>query len=471
MEVQAQRYIVLGGGVAGLATARELVRRGHDVVVLEKGMEVGGLARTLVYDGFRFDIGGHRFHSNNPDVVNWVKELLGDELLTVPRFSHIRMNGRYIDYPLQFPNALSSFPPLTAVKVILSYLATKVRPRKEHELSFEDWVVARFGWELYKVYFQPYTQKVWGIPTSQLSAEWAAARIGIPSLLAAAYRMFFPGKGANRPKTIIDEFYYPRAGFGMVTDQLTNVIENGTGKVLGGATVKTVDPRTGCVAYEKDGTMHEISGDIIISTLPITLLMRMLPEDTGANEMAENYQLEYRDIIVVDLALNRERVSTDSWTYFPAPELIFGRTHEPKNWSSAMIPSPDVTSLCTEIFTSRGEGVWEMTDDEIVQTVVNQMHDIKLIDKSELIKGWVYRVPFAYPVYRVGYEKKLGAVKEFVASFSNLHLVGRTGSFHYMNSDGVIEDVFRLMNDLFPEDEVRVRALEKATGQVSGRWV
>lgn len=471
MAVEAQRYIVLGGGVAGLATARELVRRGYDVVVLEKGAQAGGLARTLVYDGFRFDIGGHRFHSNNPDVVNWVKELLGDDLLTVPRYSHIRMNGRYIDYPLQFPNALSSFPPLTAVKVVLSYLMTKVKPRKEHELSFEDWVVARFGWELYKVYFQPYTQKVWGIPTSELSAEWAAARIGIPSLLAAAYRMFFPGKGANRPKTIIDQFYYPRDGFGMVTDQLVKVVEDGTGKVICGAAVTSVDPRVGRVAYEQDGETHEIHGDVIINTLPITLLMRMLPADTGAPEIAQKYQLEYRDIIVVDLALNRERVSTDSWTYFPAPELIFGRTHEPKNWSASMIPSPDVTSLCTEIFTSRGEGVWEMSDNQIVQTVIQQMHDINLLHKDELIKGWVYRVPFAYPVYRVGYEKKLGAVKDFMARFPNLYLVGRTGSFHYMNSDGVIEDVFRLMTDLFPDGAVRVRALEEATGQVTGRWI
>ena len=471
MASEAQRYIVLGGGVAGLATARELVRRGYDVVVLEKGKEVGGLARTLVFDGFRFDIGGHRFHSNNPDVVAWVKELLGSDLLTVPRYSHIRMNGRYIDYPLQFPNALTSFPPLTAVKVILSYLMTKVTPRKEKELSFEDWVVARFGWELYKVYFQPYTQKVWGIPTSQLSAEWAAARIGIPSLLAAVYRMFFPGKGANRPKTIIDEFYYPRDGFGMVTDRLTEVVEEAGSKVIGGATVKTVNAQTGHVTYEKDGEMHEVTGDVIISTLPLTLLLRMMPAESGAHAVADAHQLEYRDIIVVDLALNRERVSNDSWTYFPASELIFGRTHEPKNWSPAMIPSPDVTSLCTEIFTSRGEGVWEMEDAAIVDKVATQMDEIGWIKKSELINGWVFRVPFAYPVYRVGYEKKIIEVKKFLDGFPKLHLVGRTGSFRYMNSDGVIEDVFRLMGDLFPEDDQRVRALEKATGQVTGRWI
>ncbi len=467
VEQRKKRYIILGGGIAGLASARELVRRGYEVVVLEKNIEVGGLARTLVFDGFRFDIGGHRFHSNNDDVVNWVKELLGSDLLTVPRISHIRMGKRYVAYPLEFPGALRTFDPLTAAGMVISYLLVKFQKKKEVELSFEDWVVSRFGWGLYNVYFKPYTEKVWGIPTSELSAMWAAQRIGIPSLAQAVYRMFFPGRGKNRPKTIINEFYYPRLGFGMITDKLREIIEAAGNQVIGGATVKTVNPDIGLVTYELNGAHHEVQGDVIISTLPLNLMLKMLPSDSGAAEVLSNYKLDYRDLIIVDLALKRQNVSNDSWTYFPAKELVFGRTHEPKNWSSEMVPSPDVTSLAVEIFATRGETVWEMKDDEIVNKVVEQMDGIGLIKKSELIKGWVFRVPFGYPVYRVGYEKGLKAVRDFLMRYPNLHLVGRTGSFVYINSDGVIEDVFRLMRDLFPNTDVDVHALEKETG----RWI
>lgn len=182
-----EQIVILGGGIAGLATGLELARRGRQVTVIEKGREVGGLARTFVKETpagrFRFDIGGHRFHSHKPEIIDWVQELMGSDLLHVPRISRIYLSGngkgsgKFVDYPLQFPGALSIFPPMQAARILSSYAAAALRHKldgRAPDVSFEDWVVRRFGRALYEVYFEPYTEKVWGISCTELSADWAA---------------------------------------------------------------------------------------------------------------------------------------------------------------------------------------------------------------------------------------------------------------------------------------------------------
>ncbi|UZQ54636.1 FAD-dependent oxidoreductase [Trichothermofontia sichuanensis B231] len=198
-------HVVFGGGIAGLTIARELLKQGCHVTVVEKGATVGGLARTFERDGFRFDIGGHRFHSNNPSVVQWLKDLLGADLLTVPRFSHIYLNQQFVDYPIQFPGALTIFSPLKAIQMVSSYLMAKLTERQRRDVSFEDWVIKRYGRALYEVFFQPYTEKVWGIPGDRLSAAWASQRIGIPSMWRAVRHAIFPPQKA--PATAISQFY------------------------------------------------------------------------------------------------------------------------------------------------------------------------------------------------------------------------------------------------------------------------
>jgi protoporphyrinogen oxidase len=210
-----------------------------------------------------------------------------------------------------------------------------------------------------------------------------------------------------------------------------------------------------------------LKADQVVSTIPLNSLLQAIPEQFGSQEILQSYNLEYRDIICLFVALKRPQVSQDSWTYFPMRNLIFGRTHEPKNWSSEMVPSDDYTSLAVEIFSSRGESTWEMSDDAILDKVIEQMHQIGWISKADVHKSWVMRVPYAYPVYRVGYEPTLCRVKDYLGQWENLHLVGRTGSFHYMNSDGVIEDVFRLIEKLFPEGAAQVQSLSTA----AGRWM
>lgn len=448
-----EHVLLLGGGIAGLATGLELARRGRRVTVVEKSRHVGGLARTLVYhDGagraFRFDIGGHRFHSHKPEIIGWVQDLMGADLLRVPRISHIYLQGKFVDYPLRFPNALSIFPPLQAAHILGSYGLAAVRHRldgRRADVSFEDWVVRRFGRAMYDVFFGPYTEKVWGIPCTQLSADWAAQRISLPSLTEAIRRAIAPG--AQPPATIISHFWYPRLGFGMISERMAQAITRLGGRVLTGAAVTALQPQPDGaweVTVEEADGRQVLRADRVISSIPLNLLLRALPAATGAHEVERRFRLAYRDMVLLFLALKTPRVSEDSWTYFPQPELLCGRTHEPRNWSPEMAPE-GFTSLAAEIFTSRGESAWEMADEALVARAVREFEAIGFLPPGVLHEAWVFRVPYAYPVYYIGYADKVRAVKDFLAAtFPTLHLVGRTGSFRYMNSDGVIEDALAL---------------------------
>ncbi|HEY9862113.1 MAG TPA: FAD-dependent oxidoreductase [Candidatus Obscuribacterales bacterium] len=463
-----QNFVVLGGGLAGLAAAQELLKRGCGVTLIEQGNEVGGLARTFEQDGFRFDIGGHRFHSNNLTVVQWLKDLLGEDLQVVPRTSHIYLNQQFVNYPIQLPGALSIFPPLKALQMITSYVVAKFTEKNRQDISFEDWVIKRYGKALYEVFFQPYTEKVWGISCDELSATWASQRIGIPSLWRMLKQAIAPAK--ETPATAISEFYYPRAGFGMIPEALRRNIVAMGGTIHTQTTLLNCTPLTQgfqVTVQHQDGTVCTLMADQVVSTIPLNALLQSIPEKLGSQEILQSYNLEYRDIICLFVALKRPQVSQDSWTYFPMRNLVFGRTHEPKNWSSEMVPSDEYTSLAVEIFSSRGEATWEMSDDAILDKVIEQMHEIGWIGKADVHKSWVMRVPYAYPVYRVGYESTLSKVKNYLSQWDNLHLVGRTGSFHYMNSDGVIEDVFRLVEKVFPEGAAEVQPLATA----AGRWM
>ena len=456
-----EQIILLGGGVAGLATGLELVRRGRQVTVIEKGPVAGGLAQTFQYETpagvFRFDIGGHRFHSHKPEIIGWVQDLMGADLLYVPRISRIYLSddgkagGKFVDYPLQFPGALSIFSPGQAVKILSSYAAATVRNRLDGsgpDVSFEDWVVRRFGRALYEVYFEPYTEKVWGISCQDLSADWAAQRISLPSLSEAVKRAISPG--AAPPATIISHFWYPRLGFGMIPNRMKREIERLGGRVLLGTGATGVTPLEsgGFAVTINDGRGSQIlDADRVISSIPMNFLLACLPTESGSRQVAEDFKLRYRDIILIYLAIKTRQVSNDSWTYFPGRSLLVGRTHEPKNWSPLMAPD-GYTSLAAEVFTSQGEPTWEQADEVLVQRAADDLTGIGFMTAGSLHQGWVKRVRFAYPVYDIGYADKVKTVRQFLAQWPNLHLVGRTGSFRYMNSDGVIEDALRMADYL-----------------------
>jgi protoporphyrinogen oxidase len=460
-------FLILGGGIAGLTAAYELLKSGRQVTIIEKAAEVGGLARTFARDGFRFDLGGHRFHSNNPTVVSWLCELLGDDLLTVPRQSHIYLNGRFVNYPIQFPDAFTVFTLRQTALMLGSYLAAHLAGRRRPDSSFEDWVVRRFGRLMYRHFFQPYTEKVWGIPGSQLSAEWAAQRIGLPSLWQALRHTLWPP--TVTPATAVSHFYYPRAGFGAIPQALRRRILALGGVIHTATRPLSLEPGPvtfKLVAQAEDGR-HTFFAPELIATIPLDQLLRLLPATAERERLLARATLRYRGLICLFLALDRAQVSADSWTYFPDPAFIFGRTHEPKNWSAAMVPDTAVTSLAVEIFANPTDDIWSWPEDALAACVTPQFERLGWFNRRQVARVWSVRLPHAYPVYQVGYQERLAAVQAYLGRWPRLHLVGRTGSFRYLNSDGVIEDVFRFIAGRFPAAATAVQPLR----QVDGRWV
>lgn len=465
--VTSADYIVLGGGVAGLTIGREIARAGRSVMVIERGATVGGLARTFRRDGYAFDLGGHRFHSNNPDVVGWLEALMGGDLLRVNRRSRIHLRGRFIDYPLRLTQATRAFGAGNAVRGGLSYLGAVATNHRQQAVSFEDWVTRRFGRVLYEIYFKPYTEKVWGLRCDQLSADWAAQRISVPNLADTVRGALFPPK--NPAPTAIREFYYPRLGYGTISDRLAEAIaaarqEVRTSTSLASLRFSGTDAEV--EVADASGTTRTVRCGGVISTIPLDALLSAMAHEPGVARAAVNARLAYRGLVLIFLGVAKTQVSPDSWTYFPSPGLLFGRTHEPKNWSAAMVPDAGVTSLALEIFSSPGEPAWECPDASLVERAVGELVELGWLRRSDVTHAWVVRVPNAYPVQDLGYRGRLAGVRAALGRFPRLRLVGRTGAFSYMNVDGVVEECFRLAGELRLSGPAEVRPLEASTA----RW-
>jgi protoporphyrinogen oxidase len=461
-------YVVLGGGVAGLTIAREIARAGRSVTVVERGGTVGGLARTFRRDGFSFDLGGHRFHSNNPGVVNWLKALIGEDLLTVDRRSRISLAGRFIDYPIRLGQATRAFGAGRAVRSALSYLAAVATPNGHEAVTFEDWVSRRFGRVLYEIYFKPYTEKVWGIPCTALSADWAAQRISVPNLTRTVRNALFPPD--SPAATAVRQFYYPRFGYGTIPDRLAEDVASEGQQILTSTSLATLrfghDDAVAEVTSAEGGT-RRLHCATVISTLPLGALTEALAHDAVVAEAAAEARLTYRGVVLIFLAIGRTRISPDHWTYFPDAELLFGRSHEPKNWSAAMVTDPSLTSLALEVFSSPGEAAWESADRTLADRAAAELERLGWLRRGDVIASWVLRVPQAYPVHTLGYTERLARVRSALGRYPRLRLLGRTGSFAYLNVDGVVEECFRLASDLGLAPTGGVQPLAAATG----RWV
>ena len=438
---------MLGAGLAGLTLADALVQRGREAVVLEKLSQVGGLARTVRRDGFAFDLGGHRFHSAQTPPIAWLKRLMGEELLTVPRKSCILYEGRFISYPLQLRDALAHFGLARSVRAGFSYFRGRLgSSRAWAARSFENKIISRFGRELYKAYFQPYTEKVWGIPCDRLSAEWADERIAIPSLAQAVARSFSKnGAAKSRSGT---QFLYPARGAGSVCERLAERISaSGRGRIA--LDVSSVELTTGErgaeVRFASADRPERLPCERVVSTIPIHALACALGSQAEQDAASK---LAYRDLVCVLLTLKRPSMTQYSWIYTPDRGIVFGRLHEPGNWSRALVPADEVCSVCAEVFCSAGDSVWQMADGELAAQVVAHLAATGLVRREEIDRCYVERAAGAYPVYECGYERALGEFNTLISARPRLHLLGRTGSFRYLNMDAVIAEALAMAEQI-----------------------
>lgn len=432
--------IIMGGGLTGLSAGCVLSRAGHRVRLFERDIEVGGLSRTIVSNGFRFDLGGHRFFTTDPKINAFVKDLISDELILVGRSSKIYLRQKFFDYPLKPMNALFGLGFMTTLGAIADYGFEKAKGlvSEKENVSLEDWVVSNFGRTMFNIYFKEYSEKVWGIDCSRISAEWVAQRIRGLSLSTAIRNAFFKFSGRDLP-TLTDRFLYPDLGIGRIAERLQEEIElNNEVYTNTGVEQISHDGRAIRSVYVKNHvSAGMVRGDQFVSCLPLPRLVQMLTPAPPAEVLEAAARLSFRDLIVVTIMINRPRVTDQTWIYIPEKGIPFGRIHEPTNWSKKMAPEGK-TLLVTEFFSTKGDHTWNESDAGLVETTVDHLVRLGFIRKEEVIDSAVVRAGRAYPLFEVGFEKNCSTIIDYLDRFENLHLAGRTGLFKYYNMDHAI---------------------------------
>ena len=423
---------VLGAGPAGLTAGYLLARAGRRVIVLEAESQAGGLAKTVERDGYRFDLGGHRFFTKAPEVDALWHEVMKEEFLLRPRMSRIHWNGRFLDYPLTGADVVRKLGPVELTRAFLSYLRAALRPKGQEE-NLEQWVSNRFGRRLYELFFRTYTEKVWGVPCTEIRAEWAAQRIKGLSFMSAAKSALLGNRG-NEVKSLIKEFHYPRFGPGQMWDTMSAEIEALGGEVRLESPVTRLDVEDGRV------TGVEAGGELIrpahvISSLDLRATVGLTRPDAPDSVRHAAQGLRYRDFLTVALVLDGEDLFPDNWIYIHDPEVRVGRIQNYRSWSPWMVPDPTKACVGLEYFCFAGDELWSMRDAELVALATRELAQLGLGDPAKVERGYAVRVPKAYPMYDPDYAERVAVIRTWLEGVENLQQVGRNGLHRYNNSD------------------------------------
>jgi len=459
--------IIIGAGPAGLTAAYLLGKASQKAVVLESDAEyVGGLSRTVLYKGFRFDIGGHRFFSKSQAVEDLWTEILGSDMLERPRLSRIYYRGRFFTYPIAALNALRNLGALESALCLLSYVRARLFPI-ENPSSVEAWVTNQFGKRLYRIFFKTYTEKVWGMSCRDISADWAAQRIKGLSFGTAVWNALFPpSRRADRAKvikTLLNTFRYPRLGPGMMWEACRDNIRAMGGDVLLGQRVIRCRHVQATKLWEvtsinSAGVERTFTGPHLVSSAPMRDLARTLEPAPmpAAKEAAES--LRYRDFIMVALVLKESANLPDNWIYIHDPAVKVGRIQVFKSWSPDLVPDSSMCCYGLEYFCFEGDGLWTSPDKDLVALATKELVQIGLAASGDVLDGCVVRQSKAYPVYDAGYARHVEVVRRSLAEqFPGLHLVGRNGMHKYNNQDhAMMTAMLTVKNILAGEDRFDV---------------
>jgi len=441
----SEKYvIILGAGPAGLAVGHELTANKEKVVVLEKQSFVGGLCRTIQSQGYRFDLGGHRWFTKNESLNEWFRQLMADEIVMVNRISRIYYKRKYFFYPIQIGNIIKETGFLTIIHAGITFVWSMLKQSvvKTPIVNMEQAYKAQFGSKLYDMFFRRYTEKVWGLPCTELSSDWVSQRSKGLSIWSILHEALI---GGNEKKytSLIDEFMYPRFGYVRVPERMAEDI------VARGCEIKTSTAVSKIIYHgENDLEVFYKSGDQelsergsdVVSTIPMNYLAKIIEPACDESVIEACDALSFRALITVNVMIHKKQVSKDTWLYVQDENVIFGRLHEPKNWSPDMVKDDDHTSLVLECFCSVGDEIWSMSDDDIAQRCLRDLVDkLKFITDEEYDGASVIRTYHAYPVYDLDYLKNTTVIKEYLAKFKGLHIVGRGGTHRYNNSDHSVE--------------------------------
>lgn len=429
---------ILGAGPAGLGAAVELAKHGiKDIVIIDKNAQIGGLSRTEIFDSYRFDVGPHRFFTNNSEINQLWHQTLGSDFIPVDRLTRIFYKKKYFNYPIKAFDALLKMGPIESAHALLSFLAAKAGSQKEAE-TFEDWITQKFGRKLYETFFKTYTEKVWGIPCTEIGAEWAAQRIKGLDIIEVLKSALLP-KPKKNIKTLVEQFDYPRLGAGQMYEVMSEEALKNGGELLLNTTVTAFNSKDNMIssveALGPDGEKIEIQAARYFNSIPLTHFFKLLhPKMDGSIKNAVE-SLYYRDHITVNLLIDKTDLFPDQWIYVHDQAVKMARLANYNNFSKAMINGQNKTAVSVEYFVFQNNEVWNMSDSDLKQLAVDELDYLGLVQKDAVEQGWVVRETESYPTYYLGFQTHYDLLKQSLDTFSNISPVGRGGLYKYNNQD------------------------------------
>lgn len=438
MSTVEEKTMIIGAGPAGMGCAYTLTKSGRHCLVIDGYSQPGGLCRTLDFQGYLFDIGGHRFLTSVEEIQKLWQDLMEEDLLKVERLSRIYYRRRYFSYPLNFMNTVLNLGLWESFLCFMSFYRYKLFPYHEQR-SFEGWIINHFGKRLYEIFFKTYTEKVWAMPCKDLSSDWAVQRIRGLSLKVALKNMLSLDK-KNSPKTLAERFYYPKTGPGEFYRRLQKDISlGGSGFKFNTKAVKIKHDGGKVVSVvtrgRREADREETKVEQLFSSMPLPEAVKMFDPAPSADVIKAAENLSFRSFLVVNVILDTKDAFPDQWIYVHSPEVRMGRIQNYKNWSPAMVPDEKKTSLGLEYFCCENDGLWKMNDLDLINYALSELETLGIVSRRHFINGFVVRYENAYPVYSMGYEDNVKTIRDYLAGFPNFQTIGRAGIFRYDNSD------------------------------------
>lgn len=430
------KIAVLGAGLAGLSCAYELSKKGFNVTVFEKDSGAGGLAKSIS-NSFTSDLGPHRFHPKNKKLVRYFEEEFGIKFVERKRKSMIFINGKLIDYPLEFLNVLKSIPLSESFRMSVDYFFAKFRrDTKKNNISFEDWVKSRFGKRIYEVFFKGYTEKILGLDCRKVSRDWSEQRIKL-SGLKSIFKFLSSDKGKG-PESM---FFYPeKGGIGSFSKAFENGIRKRKGKIKLNSRIKKIikkGKKPSVIEFEQGGKKFKEKFDFFVSTIPIGEFARLIASPQNIIETGK--KLDFRSIVFVFISLNNPSISNNHWIYFPEKKFFCNRISEPKNFSGKNVPK-EKSVMCVEITCSFNDAIWKMSNEALAEASIASLSGAKIFSIGDVADYAIVKERFVYPVYDINYKENREKVLGYISGFGNVKCIGRSGAFKYCNMDVSIEE-------------------------------
>ncbi len=455
------RVLVGGSGPAGLTAAYLLSKRGVPNEVHETESDVGGIAKTVRYGGCRFDLGGHRFFTKIKIVKELWSEVMDEEMPVRKRISSIYYNNKFFNYPLSTLNVLKNLGLIESVIIFMSYIKARVLGSGKTG-SFEDYVVYRFGRRLYETFFKTYTEKIWGVPCSEIRDVWAAQRIKDMSFTSVLKSTILNNR--KNIRSLIDEFQYPKYGPGQMWEKMIEKTKTMGGNIVTESEVVGVNLDGNIVksvSVKRSGEIRDLSVDHFITTLPLKDLILMIQPIPPQKVIAAAKRLKYRELIVIALIIDEANSWRETWIYIHDKKVGVSRIQNYNNWSSHMVSSEDKTCIGMEYFCFEGDEIWNMYDDKLIKLASDELVSLSFFDvKSKSVDGKVVRVKKAYPVYDIGFRENVKTIIGYLSTIDNLHSIGRNGMHRYNNMDHsmltalyAVENIFGAKHNIWSINE------------------